>query len=68
MDDELAFAVIKAARRLSDKRTLMDGGFWISKREMRYIDDALAAFDESLPTADDVRGVLRDDPEPKFVS
>ncbi len=33
----------KAAQRLSDKRTLMDDGFWVSQREMRYLDAALAA-------------------------
>lgn len=66
MSHDHAFAVVEAARRVSDKRTSMDDGFWVSKREMRYLDNALADFDESLPTAADVRGILatrEDDPD-----
>lgn len=33
----------EAAIRISDKRTLDSDGFWVSKREMRYLDDALRA-------------------------
>jgi hypothetical protein len=56
-DDRLAArlraaeAVVEAARRLSDKRTLTfdRDGFEVSKREMRYLDEALAAYDAAAP-------------------
>jgi hypothetical protein len=46
-----AVAVVEAARRLSDKRTLTfdRDGFEVSKREMRYVDEALAAYDAATP-------------------
>lgn len=37
--------VLDAARRLSDKRTVDSDGFWVSQREMRYLDDAIARYD-----------------------
>ena len=32
----------RAAANLSDRRTLMDEGFWVSQKEMRALDAALA--------------------------
>ena len=32
----------RAAANLSDRRTLMDDGFWVSQKEMRALDAALA--------------------------
>lgn len=48
-------ALREAARRVSDKRTLEAGGFWVSQREMRYLDEAIAATGGS----NDHRGAIR---------
>lgn len=40
--------VAEAAIRVSDKRTLDTDGFWVSQREMRYLDNALAPLRATL--------------------
>lgn len=45
----LLLDIAEAAQRLSDKRTADSDGFWVSLREMRYLDTALAALDAGGP-------------------
>ena len=46
--------VANAAVRLSDKRTADNDGYWVSAREMRYLDEALDAL-AAAPKVESVR-------------
>ena len=40
--------VAEAAQRMSDKRTSDSDGYWVSAREMRYVDAALTDLDAAV--------------------
>jgi len=45
----------RAAQNVTDRRTLMADGFWVSQKEMRALDDALAALAHDRPSEDEER-------------